>query len=193
MKNTPKIPEMTKNDRMAMLESLKKTQDDSNFLKKSAKILINVYDLVKLFWKLKPEESLVINADGRILRGRVKNEKLTLLPEILAEKKPSVFDGNGIQEYFETRSWVKSPGNMFKNSWGNVSMKEPKYRHDLTVDIFLSLLEFSGDSTKIVRGEVNIENDFNYYTIKIEEMVGFYNQKSGILRYVELNGEKHYA
>jgi hypothetical protein len=189
----PKIVnELSRNDRMAMLESLKISVENTKILKDSSRILINVHQLLKLFWALKDGESLVINKGGHILTGKVKNEKLKLLPEILGEKQNTAFDANGAEEFYKTKSWVESPGKAFKNAWDNEILKAPKDSTSLIGSTFTMAIEFLPESE--LKMDTIIKGDgFEYYVVEIKStgMKGYFSAKSNVLKFVEFQGKEY--
>lgn len=194
MQKIATIPqEVTTEEKLTMLESLKNSQNELNFLKKSSKALINSFELLKIFWSLKEGESIVINSNGTIFKGKVKTEKLNALPEIFAGKKDTSLDDMETQKYFNTKSFVNSPSTGFKNAWDSQMIKPPKESDSILGDSFLLALDFSTEENIKVTDNYTDSNGFKYYIVELikNKMKGYFTQKTKTLRMVEFNGKLH--
>lgn len=99
-----------------------KSRQDSKFLSKISRVVIAAWDFAHLIAQLNPGETLTVNSEGHIFRGRVNTEKLKMLPEKLPGKNSLEFD-TGTYEYIATKSWVAGYGNPVKNPWDKLQVK----------------------------------------------------------------------
>lgn len=128
--------------------------------------LIGLWDIMAIWAKLQPGESLVLSADGSMHKGRVKTEKLTHLKESFVGKSDGDFDGRGSQQYFITKSWAHAPSPAFKNAWELAAKKSPEINNPAILYLFLEKLEFyheenSGDTSKLKFSST--QDSYGYY------------------------------
>lgn len=137
---------------------------------------------------------IIIKKDGGIFTGNIPDEKLGKLREIpvkIAGKGFSVdFDGNGMQEFISTKSWVNAPGSMFKNSWDNGMLKAPKNSVNSSLIIMWTFLVELSDISDIKCGKkIMTGNNYTYFSVSIGKVTAYYNNHF-TLRYITIDGDK---
>ena len=113
-----------------------KKAEESKGLKKLSRFLATMYELTVILAKTPPGQSIVIEADsGSVYRGRVKTDKLVLLPERLPGRVDHAVDTHGRElatPYFE---WTGVPEGGFKTSWDR-AMRPHLYREHIVEPIY---------------------------------------------------------
>jgi hypothetical protein len=190
------------------LEKLQTSIKDTNLLKTSSKVLIGQTELIKLFYKLGDGESLIINSNGNMFKGKIKNmEDLTPLSEKLPGKTDNSLDGKARQEFIRTKPWVNAPGDAFKNAWNNQILKPPAKDtgniHWQTFQLLLELcpvenIKMGRRHSKELKGILaNDVYDIHFIVVDIIKdgeikMSGYFSEKTGHLRYTEANGKTYF-
>lgn len=112
-----------------------KEAKESKFFSRVSSVLISVWQLKEILVKLSAGESVIIDSDGNLYKGRVKLEKYQKLYKKLPGKNDTAFD-NGTHEYLATKSWITSPGNPLKNSWESIALKAPELSSHPVIQLF---------------------------------------------------------
>jgi hypothetical protein len=169
----------------------KKAIEESHFLARMSRILIGAWDFAAMMAKLNPGESLTVNRDGEIFKGRVKTEKLTKLAEKLPRYIQSDFDTEGFKESMRTKSLVISEGSPRKNAWDFSAIKAPKNIDSPMVELILQRLEkiSPGDIVE-VNHMVSSTHKYMEITIKGFPITPGIHEKTGTIYYYYFNGKK---
>jgi hypothetical protein len=157
-------------------------------------LLNSITELELLLAGIKGENScIVITKNGAIFTGNIPAEKLGKLQEIplkIAGKKfDTNLDGNGAQEFINTKWWVNTLPGAFKNSWDNGMLKLPQEPVNPSLIFMWTLLVEISDIEDIKCGEKIITgNNYTFFSVSIGEVTAFYNSYF-TLQYITVKGD----
>lgn len=220
MKNTPKIDVTNLGDSpeifmdgfqrvlyQAGLENVdrQKVQDEwddavsrqmSKKLSRASKVIISSWDFIKVLFSLKPGQSIVVDYDGNIFRGRLNTDKFEKLPQKFSIGRHDHSVDSGLHDSaMRTSSSVSSPSPAFKNSWNKIHAKAVSDKSSKQVPMDVSIIfwnmEFYTPDEIIVEKVTTgpLAHKFTEITAKELPNVSLGISSLGSLRYYRRNGE----
>jgi len=167
------------------------SRNESRGLARISRFIMSTWDLLSILTKTKHGESIVIDSEGNVFRGRVNTEKLQALPGKVSGFKNNDFDAAGLQEFFTTKSYVNSPAPTFKNAWEG-SVKPPKNIDSPILEEWMEKINHLSPEDIVTINKVT-KDMATFLEITIEGFpitVGIF-EKTGTAYYYIFQGKRH--
>lgn len=176
-----------------------KSHEESRGLARISQVLISIWQLPGIILKLAEGQSLVIDREGNMWKGRVKTDKFPSLPQKLHIKKSSHVLDVGTFQSMKTSSSVSSPGPVWKNQWDKIRTKLMKSEstgfYPMAVSFFLMEVDEIPQEELTYGENVAGNGDWKFTEItwsKYPDYTMGIVQATGTMKYWKLNGEVHW-
>jgi hypothetical protein len=171
-------------------------REESKKLSHMSRLIASTWDLLKLLAKLQPGQSIAIDYDGNVFKGRVKTEKLQPLPHKFAVGRQVNPLDVGQFQHMRTSSSVSSPSPAFKNAWNNMKIPSQPKKDEFPLHISVELFFLEMDMGTLTMEDITVtpvkylSYDFvEYSTEKMPGVVLGIYPPTGSLRYYKIDGK----